>query len=120
MSCPACGADGVRVTYRQGAGLVRQCTSCEAPLGAVTQDPAPEPPAPSKPTENRSVSAPALTPATVIRLARQRCRELRATIRTSERVAAKARKELASLERILDAEAPKPAVVRHIRTKATA
>lgn len=125
MACPACGADHVMAVLKPGIGIVRQCGAC----GVALASDEPEPATPYTPPE-QSKAAPKPRPAakeprrrlterSVIAEARAEASALRKSIRAHEKALTRERRQLAGLDRLLDAAAGKPrAVVRAIRTTA--
>ena len=138
--CPECGETGIHRDWTP-SGFVDRCSSCEAVLPSLrvpvpsnpdqlrgyvsprllNRQQMPEPIA-KTPTAAKSVRspAPALTPATMLRLAKQRHRELKREIARDTKALAAKQREFSNISNVLDAaEAPKPrAVVRPIRTTA--
>jgi hypothetical protein len=144
-ACPSCGSTE-RSSAWSPSGFTHRCARCDATLESPAppqlragekpdalrgyvprrmleqqEQPAPsaQPPAAAKPARSPA-AAPALTPATMLRLAKQRHRELKREIARDAKALAAKQREFSNISNVLDAaEAPKPrAVVRPIRTTA--
>jgi hypothetical protein len=127
MACPACGSDLVMAVLKPGIGIVRQCGSCSVALASDEPEPVTpytpaEPPKPAPRPAPAAVAAPPrakLTARSVVADAKAEARALRKSIAAHERALTRERRQLAALDRLLDAAAGKPrAVVRAIRTTA--